>query len=317
MLFLTISRSLGSYGDEVARQLAEDLQLPLIDRQMAFKTWLPEVTSDHQLHMLRHSYEFYKHDLKDGLTFQEYLEKKLREQLDVGPCIFLGMGSQLIFSDHPLAVHVRLFAPEPVRVSRVMDAFGLNEQQARNTVAESDNRRRKYVRRLYRQDLEDPYLYHLSINTERLSAVAAVSLIKALIEEKRQTSGFAPGQLSFFAREKAEGGFRHQIEQEFADILDSYGVRWAYEPTTFPVKWDEEGNIVKAIAPDFYLADYQTYIELTVMDPKYMSEKKKKVQLLKELYPELNIILMDKKRLKAFMERFALKRGGDLHEDPR
>ncbi|MGH2549386.1 MAG: hypothetical protein ACRDHN_08350, partial [Thermomicrobiales bacterium] len=32
--------------------------------------------------------------------------------------------------------------------------------------------------------------------------------------------------------------FAHQAERDFAAILDYYRIRWAYEPTSFPLEWD-------------------------------------------------------------------------------
>ena len=45
----------------------------------------------------------------------------------------------------------------------------------------------------------------------------------------------------------------HPSEEEFAHVLDYFGIEWRYEPTTFPLRWDEEGNLVEGFCPDFYL----------------------------------------------------------------
>ena len=49
--------------------------------------------------------------------------------------------------------------------------------------------------------------------------------------------------------------FAHESEEEFARLLDFYGVRWEYEPRTFPLRRGDDGRIHEAFAPDFYLAD--------------------------------------------------------------
>ena len=49
--------------------------------------------------------------------------------------------------------------------------------------------------------------------------------------------------------------FSHPAEAAFAQILDYYGTRWEYEPETFPLEWDSEGNVTQAFSPDFYLPD--------------------------------------------------------------
>ena len=45
-------------------------------------------------------------------------------------------------------------------------------------------------------------------------------------------------------------GFANESEQEFARILDFYEIRWEYEPTTFPISWDEEGYVRESFTPE-------------------------------------------------------------------
>jgi hypothetical protein len=59
--------------------------------------------------------------------------------------------------------------------------------------------------------------------------------------------------------------FANQAELECAKILDFYGVPWDYEPRTFVLERDEEGQVVEAFTPDFYLPEQGLYLEVTVM----------------------------------------------------
>ena len=54
--------------------------------------------------------------------------------------------------------------------------------------------------------------------------------------------------------------FAHPVEIQFAHLLTFYGVRWAYEPTTFAVRWDSDGRPEEFVTPDFYLPDHDLYI---------------------------------------------------------
>lgn len=90
-----------------------------------------------------------------------------------------------------------------------------------------------------------------------------------------------------------------------------YDLNWQYEPRTFPIKWDAEGNITQAFSPDFYLPRFDTYIELTTMNQKYTSEKKHKVALLKSLYPGTNINIVFKNDFHTLIKRFGLRGGSD------
>jgi len=88
--------------------------------------------------------------------------------------------------------------------------------------------------------------------------------------------------------------FAHESEAEFARILDFYGISWLYEPSSFPLRREGE-RILEAFTPDFFLPDLNLYIELTTLRQKLTTEKNRKVRLLRELYPQVNVKLLNKK----------------------
>jgi hypothetical protein len=100
--------------------------------------------------------------------------------------------------------------------------------------------------------------------------------------------------------------FSHPSEEEFARVLDFYGIEWRYEPTTFPLEWDENGNLLEAFAPDFYLVQEDLYVELTTLRQKLMRFKHRKIRRLKELYPNVNVRLWNRKDFERFLERFGI-----------
>jgi hypothetical protein len=101
--------------------------------------------------------------------------------------------------------------------------------------------------------------------------------------------------------------FSHPSEHEFACILDFYGIEWRYEPTTFPLEWDKDGNVVEAFSPDFYLVQQDLYVELTTLRQKLMRFKHRKIRRLKELYPDVNVKLWNRKDYERFLERFGME----------
>ncbi len=88
--------------------------------------------------------------------------------------------------------------------------------------------------------------------------------------------------------------FAHESEAEFARILDFYGISWLYEPRSFPLRWEGD-RILEAFTPDFFLPDLNLYVELTTLRQKLATEKNRKVRLLHQLYPEINVKLLNKK----------------------
>jgi hypoxanthine phosphoribosyltransferase len=100
--------------------------------------------------------------------------------------------------------------------------------------------------------------------------------------------------------------FAHPSEAEFARVLDFYQVAWEYEPRTFALRWDEQGNVIEAFSPDFYLPEQDLYVELTTMEQRLITKKHRKLRQLRKLYPDVNIKLLNRADLKGLMTKYGL-----------
>lgn len=98
--------------------------------------------------------------------------------------------------------------------------------------------------------------------------------------------------------------FAHPSEEEIARLLDFYGIPWQYEPRSFPLEWDSQGQMTKAFTPDFYLPDYDLYLEVTTLKASLTHRKNRKIRRLKELYPEVNIKLFTLRDVEALMMKY-------------
>jgi hypothetical protein len=86
--------------------------------------------------------------------------------------------------------------------------------------------------------------------------------------------------------------FAHPSEAEFAGILDFYGLAWQYEPRTFPLRYASDGRVTESFTPDFYLPEFDLFIELTTLKQSLVTKKNRKLRRLRELYPEVKIKLL-------------------------
>ncbi|MDA1349542.1 MAG: hypoxanthine phosphoribosyltransferase [Chloroflexi bacterium] len=93
--------------------------------------------------------------------------------------------------------------------------------------------------------------------------------------------------------DEADGSlaFAHPSEREFAQILDFYGLKWEYEPRSFPLKWEGD-RVLEMLTPDFYLADLDLYVELTTLKQSLVTEKNRKIRHMGEMYPDVNVKLL-------------------------
>lgn len=98
--------------------------------------------------------------------------------------------------------------------------------------------------------------------------------------------------------------FAHASEAEMARILDFYAVRWEYEPHTFPILWNLDGEVVESFSPDFWLPELDLYLELTTLRQKLVRKKNRKLRRLRELYPAIHIKLFYARDFRALMLKY-------------
>jgi len=112
----------------------------------------------------------------------------------------------------------------------------------------------------------DPHIF----SQDDKNFVVTVANISAVLVERDELhrllgSGYKGGkeqsklaQLPTMSLRPAE--FAHPSEEEFVRLLDFYQIEWLYEPRAFPLRW-ENGGIVEMFTPDFYLPEFDFYIE--------------------------------------------------------
>jgi hypothetical protein len=98
--------------------------------------------------------------------------------------------------------------------------------------------------------------------------------------------------------------FAHASEAELARILDFYQVAWEYEPRSFPILWNLDGAVVESFSPDFYLPEFDLYLELTTLRQSLVRKKNRKLRRLRELYPMVRIKLFYGKDFRALLLKY-------------
>jgi hypoxanthine phosphoribosyltransferase len=97
--------------------------------------------------------------------------------------------------------------------------------------------------------------------------------------------------------------FAHASEAEFARLFDFYRITWEYEPHSFPISWNEHGRPVEFFTPDFYLPEYDLYIEVTVAKPARNTRKNRKLRLMRSHHPWVNAKLFTRRDVERVFSR--------------
>jgi len=318
---ITISREFGSGGETIAHFVADKTGFVLVNKDTILKG------------LAEHGIEVPNPDQEDlGATEgkkgqeEQYIEAMHDFIYDLAirnDLVILGRGGSILFRDYPPALHVRVIAQFTERVRRVMRAYGLASETAVRLVKEKDRGKILYLRQVFNANWNNLRLYDLVLNTEKMVLEDAADLIitayRIHAEPREVKDGPPLGEMEdrvFIPPAEAEADqFMHPSEEEFAHMLDFYRIRWQYEPRTFFLEWDSEGNVVEAFSPDFYLPDQDLFIELTTQKPRQAWKKNRKIRRMKELYPDISIRLIDKRGFESLLKKHSIDQDQGEEDD--
>ncbi len=309
---ITISREFGSGGEIIASSVAKRMDFLLVNKDFINKGLA--------------SYGFKETDLSDEKIIKSLEEDKKKTLFDQYISAFhefiydlairknlviLGRGGQILFQDFPPSLHVKITSPLKERIARVAKQYQLSPKGSQKLVKEQDEDKKAYIEKIFGQDWLDISLYDIIINTGKISVEDTVDIIALSFNAHGETWGIKKEEaidekFSAPSLEEKEVSFMHPSEEEFAKMLDFYSIKWEYEPRTFPLEWDSEGNITEAFSPDFYLPEQNIYVELTTQRQKLVWKKNKKVRRLKEMYPDMKIKIIYNKDYQSLLRKFNL-----------
>jgi cytidylate kinase len=213
MSLITIRGQLGSGAPEIGRQVADRLGVDYVDQEIiagvATRLHLrEEEVMEKEMppsNLLGRISEALDRGLAYGMVYLEgaylpvweiplddtgylqALESVVRELARGRSLVIQGRGSQFILREDPQALHVQAVASPEVRVKRIMQDRKLNQEIAKQEIARFDNSARRFVKRYFQAELEDPVHYDLVINTERISFEAAASIVVNALAIKNGT----------------------------------------------------------------------------------------------------------------------------------
>ena len=313
MPIITITDLPGTGGEEIASRLSLKLGIPLYNKSDTWRHALEGISTKYDIKLLNESPKNFKRNAQNGKSFQENISKGLNSLADTSNAVVLGIVPGLFLAKHPNAIHVHVTAPEELRKRRLLKLSANSQEVVSELMRDADREFKRFGKILFDEKSQDPFLYHITINTGKVSVDAAVLMIAELFKDhmaKQVLFNSASEDDRIKHREAASTEMKNQSELDFSKVLDMYHIRWIYEPKTFALTYDGAGRMSQAFSPDFYLPDYDIYLELTIMNPKYSTEKKQKIKLLEELYPGTKVKLVQKKDFEHFLR--SLKRASTI-----
>jgi len=178
MTVITISREFGSGGDAIARQVAQALDHHFVD-QAFIGTVLGQygyVEFDKEFATLPTFWERFdaqKEKTRDVMA--DMLNRVIRTVAHHGNVVILGRSGFEVLGGYADVIHVRLQAPFPARVQRIMAEKNISLEQATEAVKQGDKVRTAFVEEFYRVRWDAIHAFDIVINTGKVPTDQAVN----------------------------------------------------------------------------------------------------------------------------------------------
>lgn len=303
MAVITISEQVDGLGHEIVTKTSQRLNFLLVDRALIGNKLNPSQVYDGE----RLTEHVLQREIPPNLVKKMVIEQALESNVVVH-----NLGGEILFCDFPGTLHIKVLAT-------------INKMEGRKLKRDKERNYIKFVEELYgKQNLRSDF-YDLQIKVENTDSDFAADLIIKAAEIKGITAKAgvtwkalkklsasleklnSVPMLNEEIKQLAMPSFAHPSEKDFTSVLDFYRIRWEYEPRSFLIEADKDGKVKEEFTPDFYLPDLNLYIELTTLKQKLVTKKNRKVRMLRELYPDINIKIFYGKDYKRLLNRFGIK----------
>jgi len=189
-MVITVSREAECGGEEIARLVAEREGLQVADRAILERIAQQEGAPIALLKLFDEAVpgpiESLIAEWRTSMSQAIYLRRLvhilfLLERED--GVLIVGRGAAFVLTD-PGTLHVRVVAPLPCRVARLVAHEAISRLEAERILRRSDEERARFVRQAFGADIESPAHYDLVLNTAELSTEGASEVISAAAHRK-------------------------------------------------------------------------------------------------------------------------------------
>jgi cytidylate kinase len=198
---ISISRQVGSAGEEVAYAIARKLDFRVVDYQVIQEAAqeagvAPETVSEaeHTPSLTTRILEALARNpsmpvatwadplplaqspLSTSADYRKSVEDAIRGVAEQGRCVIVGHAAQVILKNRLDTLRVFVTGSRQFRTRRIMSGMGVDEKTALKTVERTDSERVEYFRRFYDAGWLMPCTYDLCINTDHLNPEQAADI---------------------------------------------------------------------------------------------------------------------------------------------
>ena len=175
---VTISRQIGSRGDEIGQLLVDRDGYACLNKELIESRFARDGISPVSVERYdERSPRFFRHFSRDKNTYLHFLKAAVYECAREPNAVIMGRGAHLILAEVPGILSVRFIATHATRVDRIMKKEGLTRELAEQMIAHSDSERTGFHRFFFNANWEAPQSYDLVLNGDNLDDAAMVDII--------------------------------------------------------------------------------------------------------------------------------------------
>ena len=192
MSLITISYNMGTDGPRIARRVADDFNLELYDDQKLQKIGVEQGIQIEQVKEL--------HEREPGFfdrlfsrkpdIYLTFMNSVVFSIAQTGRGVIVGHGSQILLQDFGCALHVLINNTSENRIRHLIEQEGMKREAAEKMIRKSDSTQKGFFRFAYQQEWDNPSLYDIVLNTEKMGNKLASKIIveAAQSEEMKECS---------------------------------------------------------------------------------------------------------------------------------
>jgi cytidylate kinase len=185
MPVIAMTREIGSLGTEVAAGVASRLGLEIVRSEVAANNVARRlgVAEAAVTRYLEGSASLLERWQIDHRKLFKYAAEEILGIAQRGNVLMKGWGAATLLRDLPNVISARVCAPMDFRVRVIMEREGRKDAaRVRDEIVRFDAARARTLRAYFDIEQEDARLYHIVLNTERLSVETCVNAICELAE---------------------------------------------------------------------------------------------------------------------------------------
>jgi len=194
--YITLSRELGSHGEQIAQILADQLHWQLFDKEildfmaedMKVHKGIVESVDERTIGWIEDWLApIFTERAVGQLSYYQHLAKVLLVIAEHGQAIIVGRAAGLLLPrEHGLSV--RVTAPFELRCKRYARENKISVKEARSIIEKSDRGQQKFVQDMLKKNIFDCMHYDIVINTEKLNATSVAKLIWRTLDQRKAKS---------------------------------------------------------------------------------------------------------------------------------